>query len=238
MTSQITPSQLIKSPDGNSALVFQPDKRLVMWVLSNGQWTKKWESPQALNPYLVFDAEGYFYAQADDWRPEWGWQAAWQYGPFRASPGPFSIRIANDATMHMYRSDGQEVATEQAFPTTAWVATPVNCIPGPSLVPVGDEGPGCHTDTSLNGNVSGLDDYGGYDKNRGECRIMKDGRAGTPRDTTQDRLPRNGGKACLPVSWYNAPLGGNLGVAYMSNTIRCRPDSCGQGTTYIVPWER
>ena len=222
-STNMTPSQLIKSPDGANALVFQPDKRLAMWIYRNGTWARKWQSPAVTKDYLIINAEGYFYGPAADDLPEWGWQAVYQMGnPYRASKAPFSIKIANDATIHMYRGDGTEVQMETPFPTAAWVDPPVNCIPGPITVPEASQILGCQIGATMT-SPSSFDDYGVITLGKGECRYAL-ANAGTPRDTTKDRTPKNGGKACQTVG--SNPASYNGGVVYSNNTERCMPAAC------------
>jgi len=223
-STTMQPSQLIKSPDGANALVFQPDKRLAMWIYRNGTWARKWQSPVAVNPYMILNAEGYFYGPAADDLPEWGWQAQYQFGnPYRASKAPFSIKIANDATIHMYRGDGTEVQMETPFPTAAWVDPPVNCIPGPITVPESSQILGCQVGATMT-SPSSFDDYGVITPGKGECRYSL-ANAGTPRDTSKDRPPKNGGRACQTVGLTQASYNG--GVVYANNTERCMPGVCG-----------
>jgi hypothetical protein len=219
----MTPSQLIKSPDGANALVFQPDRRLAMWIYRNGTWARKWQSPAVTKDYLIINAEGYFYGPAADDLPEWGWQAVYQMGnPYRASKAPFSIKIGNDATIHMYRGDGTEVQMETPFPTTSWVDTPVNCIPGPITVPENAQILGCQVGSTMT-SPSSFDNYGLITPGRGECRYAL-ANAGTPRDTASDRPAKNGGKACQTVG--SNPASYNGGVVYSNNTERCMPAAC------------
>ena len=222
-STTMLPSQLIKSPDGNNALVFQPDNRLAMWIFRNGTWGRKWQSPVSAKSYLIINAEGYFYGPAADDLPEWGWQAVYQMGnPYRASKAPFSIKIANDATIHMYRGDGTEVQMETPFPTTAWVDPPVNCIPGPITVPEDAQIRGCQVGSTMT-SPSSFDNYGLITPGRGECRYAL-ANAGTPRDTASDRPAKNGGKACQTVG--SNPASYNGGVVYSNNTERCMPAAC------------
>jgi hypothetical protein len=217
-------SQLIKSPDNNNALVFQPDKRLAMWIFRNGAWGRKWQSPVAANPYMILNAEGYFYGPSSDDLPEWGWRAVYQMGnPYRASKAPFSIKIANDATIHMYRGDGTEVQMETPFPATAWVDTPVDCIPGPITVPENSQISGCQVGTSAT-SVSSFTDYAQIIPGRGECRFGYGGVTGTPRNTALDRPAKNGGRVCQPIGAISASYNG--GVIYAENTERCMPAAC------------
>ena len=222
-STNMTPSQLIKSLDGANALVFQPDKRLAMWIYRNGTWARKWQSPAVTKDYLIINAEGYFYGPAADDLPEWGWQAVYQMGnPYRASKAPFSIKIANDATIHMYRGDGIEVQMETPFPTAAWVDTPVNCIPGPITVPEDAQIRGCQVGSTMT-SPSSFDNYGLITPGRGECRYSL-ASGGTPRDTASDRPPKYGGKACQTVG--SNPASYNGGVVYSNNTERCMPAAC------------
>jgi hypothetical protein len=223
-------SDLIKSPDGNNALVFQPDKRLAMWIYRNGTWARKWQSPvvasraDVTRQYLILNAEGYFYGPtpADD-LPEWGWRAKYQFGsPYRASKAPFSIKIANDATIHMYRGDGTEVEMETPFPTAAWVDTPVDCIPGPITVPEASQLLGCQVGTSAT-SPSSFTDFAEITPGKGECRYAL-ANAGTPRDTSKDRPPKTGGRSCQPVG--QTQVGYNGGVVFANNTERCMPAAC------------
>ena len=222
-STNMTPSQLIKSPDGVNALVFQPDRRLAMWVYRNGTWARKWQSPAVTKDYLIINAEGYFYGPAADDLPEWGWQAVYQMGnPYRASKAPFSIKIANDATIHMYRGDDTEVQMETPFPTTEWVNPPVNCIPGPITVPEDAQIRGCQVGSTMT-SPSSFDNYGLITPGRGECRYAL-ASGGTPRDTASDRPPKYGGKACQTVG--SNPASYNGGVVYSNNTERCMPAAC------------
>jgi hypothetical protein len=219
-TNQIMPSTVIKSPDGANALVFQPDNRLAMWKFRNNLWSKQWQSPPSPRPSMFIDNEGYFYAPEADDKPAWGWQAVYQVGnPYRASKAPFSIKVANDATIHMYRGDGVEVQMETPFPTTTWVDTPVNCIPGPIAYPESAQVNGCQATSSLT-SPSNFTDYAEYTPGRGECRYADGAIQGTHRDTTQDRAPRYGGKACQPIG--RAVIGGY----WAENAERCMPAAC------------
>ena len=222
--STMAPSDVIKSPDNNKALVFQPDKRLAMWISSNGTWTKRWESPPAILANMYLDSEGYFYGPSADGEAEWGWRAEYQMGnPYRASKAPFTVSIANDATIHMFRSDGVEVNMETPFPTTAWVTTPVDCIPGPISYSESAQQTGCQTGLGMT-SPSSIDDYGNLIPGRGECRYADGAVAGTQRDTTQDRPPKNGGRSCLAVGQNQISYNG--GTIFASNTERCYPGAC------------
>jgi hypothetical protein len=223
-TNQIMPSTVIKSPDGASALVFQPDKRLAMWKFRNNLWYKQWQSPPSPRTSIFIDNEGYLYAPEADDKPSWGWQAVYQTGnPYRASKAPFSIKIANDATIHMYRGDGTEVQMETPFPTTAWVDTPVNCIPGPIMVDENEQIRGCQVGGGGVASPSNFTDYSELIPGKGECRYARAGE-GTPRDTSQDRPAKNGGKACQPIG--TAQVGYNGGTIYANNTERCIASAC------------
>jgi len=219
--NSMLPTQLIKSPDNNNALVFQPDNRLAMWIFRNGTWARKWQSPVAVHPYIILNAEGYFYGPSSDDLPEWGWQAVYQMGnPYRASKAPFSIKVANDATIHMYRGDGVEVQMETPFPTTAWVDTPVNCIPGPMSITEADQIIGCQVGGGGVNSPSNFSDYTEFTNGRGECKYSLGTYDGTPRDTSMDRPPKNGGKTCQNVGTTN------VGGTWVINSERCIPSAC------------
>ena len=226
-------SDVIMSPNRRNALVFQPNRKLAMWTIVNGTWTLKWESPEAplttsgstVKAYMMLDTEGYFYASSTDFKPEWGWKATFQTGPYRATAGPFSLKVADDGTMHMYRANGAEVTMEPPFPTTTWVDTPVDCIPGPITYPESVQNTGCQTSSAVT-SPSSFDDFGTVTAGRRECRYADGAMQGTARNTALDRPPKNGGRACLSVGIQNINIPG-MGTVYASNTERCYPGACG-----------
>jgi hypothetical protein len=81
---------------------------------------------------------------------------------------------------------------------------------------------GCQVGAAMTSPAS-FTDYSELIPGKSECRYARAGE-GTPRDTSQDRPAKNGGKACQPIG--TAQVGYNGGTIYANNTERCIASAC------------